>query len=219
MKLIVIRHSNREHIKNSETAHLAQLTDQGISNAVMFGTKLNEKFNVKIDNIFTSVIERCVETGDLIRKAHSFDLFTEDINLRVASSDDALISLGYVKMHRKMEWLDYMGKLFKENDLDYTRIFKELFEKQISLYKDSNEFANHFFSEYYNHMENNLIVTHDTNIGPLMHHLSIKYNFSLEEYMLKPNPLCGFCAYYKNGLDIIEWVNYENDEIKLSRLV
>jgi len=218
MKLIAIRHSNREHIKSNETAHLAQLTPEGINNAVTFGRKLNDKFNVKIDNIYTSFVERCVETGDLIRKAHAFDLFTEDINLIPAEGHDNLITLGYVKLHKRMEWLSYVHKMFVNNEVDYPQMFKELYSQNMLLHKDIKEYSEHFLSEYFHSLSNNLIITHDTNIGPIIHHLSIKYNFYLENYMIQPKPLCGFCLSKEKGMDIIHWVNFEDEEIYLKRL-
>lgn len=219
MKLITIRHSNRENIMNSETAHLAQLTQEGINNAVTFGNKLKEKFNVKIDNIFTSCVERCIDTGDLIRKAHAFDLFIEDINLHVPENHDNLASLGYVKFTKRMEWLDYIGEKFKNNDIDYTAIFKELFERNIFIHKDSEDYAKHFLSEFHYRFHNNLVVTHDTNIGPIMHYLSLKHGFHLEKCMVKPKPLCGFCISKNKFSDVIEWVNFEDGDIKIRRLV
>lgn len=219
MKLITIRHSNREQINSSETAHLAQLTKEGMNNAIIFGKKFKEKFNVKIDNIFTSNIERCVDTGTLIKDAHALDIFSGDIELNVPDNHDNLASLGYVKFTKRIEWLNYIGEKFKSNDLDYGTIFKELFEKNISIHKDPKDYAEHFISEFHYRFHNTLVVTHDTNIGPIMYHLSEKYGFHLDSYMVKPKPLCGFCLSIEEGRKIIEWINFEDGDIKLKRLI
>lgn len=219
MKLITIRHSNREHIKSNETAHLAELTPEGMNNAIIFGRKLHEKFNVKIDNIFTSYVNRCIETGDLIRKAHAFELFTDEINLNIPNNDDNLATLGYVKLHKRMEWLRYIHDMFVKKEVDYVRMFEELYPRNILIHKNMEEYTNNFISEYYDKFHNNLVVTHDTNLGPIIHYLSIKYNFPLEAYMIEPKPLCGFCLYRDKTREIIEWINFEDGDIKLKRLI
>lgn len=219
MKLMVIRHSDREQINNSETAHLAQLTDKGIRNAMVFGTLLGDKFNVKLDQILTSDVERCIDTGILIRDAHALEKFIEKIKLHSSEAHENLAGLGYVKFTKRMEWLDYIGKKFKSGDLDYGTIFKELFENNISMFREPKDYAKLFLTQYYYRFHNTLVVTHDTNIGPLMYAFSKKYSFYLDNSMLKPKPLCGFCFSKKNFNTVLEWISYENEDIKLKRLV
>jgi len=136
MKLMVIRHSDREPILDSKSAHLAQLTPKGIEKAINFGKQLNKKFDIKLDNIFTSFVERCVDTGKLIQDSHLLDTFPEQskIEFFVPENENSLATWGYIKINRKIEVLDILAKKFENREWDYPRLFKELFNQNLLIH-------------------------------------------------------------------------------------
>ena len=219
MNLIVVRHAEREDIKDSETAHLAGLTKKGIDDSVSFGAQLHGKLNVKVDNLFTSYVERCQDTGHLILSSHALDVFDESINFFPAKSHNNLLTLGYVKLEKRIEWLDFLHEMFENNDMDYPKYFQKWAALNILTHKTVDEYSIDFFSRYFNMLSTNLIVTHDSNIGPIMYYLASRYNFQIEECMARPNYLCGFCISSRGTRESIYWLNFEDNEIKTRRLI
>ena len=60
---LILRHSDRYEIKKSEFGNDVLLNAQGIEKAKIFGKELR---NYKINKIYTSPIERCVQTAENI---------------------------------------------------------------------------------------------------------------------------------------------------------
>jgi broad specificity phosphatase PhoE len=220
MKLMVIRHSDREIVKDSESAHLAQLTPEGIEKAINFGKQLNKKFDIKLDNIFTSFVERCVDTGKLIEDSHKLDVFPEGkISFFIPESEDNLATWGYIKLSDKIEVLDYLAEMFEKKEWGYPKMFEELSKRDLLNHQSYSTFGSDFISKFYFPLHNNLVVTHDIIITPLMHFFSDTFKFEMEPFMFEPNPLSGFYLYRENGREVVEWINFENNEIQLKRLV
>ncbi len=63
---VMIRHSNRFPITSDEEVFTAQLTPEGEKLAFTYGAWINRKFD--IGKIFSSPIERCLETGRQLSK-------------------------------------------------------------------------------------------------------------------------------------------------------
>jgi broad specificity phosphatase PhoE len=220
MKLMVIRHSDREIVKDSESAHLAQLTNKGIEKAINFGKQLNGKFDIKLDNIFTSYVERCVDTGKLIEDSHKLDVFPEGkISFYIPENEENLATWGYIKLSEKIEVLDYLAAMFEKREWDYPKMFEELSKRDLLNHESYSRFSYDFISKFYFPLHNNLVVTHDIIITPLMHYFSDVFKFKMEKYMFEPNPLSGFCLYRENKREVLEWINFENNEIQLKRLI
>lgn len=172
-----------------------------------------------MDNIFTSHLERCVDTGKLIQDAHLLDVFSNHkIHFFTPDSEDSLTSLGYIKLSEKIQALDYLAKMFENREWDHPKMFQELSQKDLLKYESYLRFSEDFFSNYYFPLHNNLVVTHDTIITPLMHFFSDTFKFEMEPFMFEPSPLSGFCLYRKNKREVLEWIDFKDNEIQLKPL-
>ena len=68
---IIIRHADRNQIPNGHFGNDVLLNEIGIANSILFGKKLVGR---KIARIFTSPIQRCVQTAEYIAKGYGTKL-------------------------------------------------------------------------------------------------------------------------------------------------
>jgi broad specificity phosphatase PhoE len=201
----MIRHSNREKIISSKVNGLtANLTSEGIRNAKIFGRELKDKLDVDLDNIYTTFMKRCIDTGNLIDSEHHSQTVVYNYDM-----EKSLTELGYVNKSKMMEYLDYFDKMIEKDEMNYPLMFEVLSKRNVVNYKTCNEFALKLISRFYIPSRTNLIVAHDTTIAPLMHFLSETFKFSLTEEMIKPKPLCGFHFCIVGDLFIVDWINFD----------
>ncbi len=62
---LLLRHSDRDEIPKDSFGHEVLLNEKGKGNALRFGESLA---NLRVNKIYTSPIERCVQTAELITK-------------------------------------------------------------------------------------------------------------------------------------------------------
>lgn len=214
MSLIVIRHSNREKIICSKVNGLtAGLTPEGIKNAKIFGKQLRDKLDVNLDNIYTTFMNRCIDTGDLINSEHNSQAIISNFD-----KEKSLIELGYVNQKYMSEYLDYFDNMIKKNDINYPLMFDVLSKKSIIEYKNCNEYGLKIISNFYIPTQSNLIVIHDVCVAPLMHFLSDVFKFHLENDMIEPKPLCGFQFSIQGKKTLLNWIDFDNG-INVKKLI
>lgn len=64
---LLLRHSDRDDIPKGSFGNEILLNEKGIQNAISFGESLADK---KINRIFTSPVERCIQTAEYITKGY-----------------------------------------------------------------------------------------------------------------------------------------------------
>lgn len=68
---LLLRHADRDAIPDGEFGNEVLLNDKGIKHAVEYGKELK---NIKINKIYTSPIERCVQTAECIQHGYGQEL-------------------------------------------------------------------------------------------------------------------------------------------------
>jgi len=99
---LLIRHSNRYDIQRGTDGMKALLTEQGKTNASLFGEKLSK---YRINKIITTSVERCIETAEYIVKGYGK-------NIEITPSDtfgglhvtDRQLANDFINTHGYDEW-------------------------------------------------------------------------------------------------------------------
>ena len=154
---LLLRHSDREDIPKGSFGNEILLNEKGIQNAIRFGESLAEQ---KINRIFTSPVERCVQTAEYITKGYGSSL--EIIET---------VALGAPGLHISDEKI--AGEFFLEYGFDemYHRFMQG---KEIPGIPSANELYHritNFLRENTTQKGKTLFITHDMLI--VFYHFSI----------------------------------------------
>jgi broad specificity phosphatase PhoE len=68
---LLIRHADRDHIPDGSFGNEILLNEKGKENSLKFGERLSE---LKVNRIFTSPVERCVQTAQQIGKGYGKEI-------------------------------------------------------------------------------------------------------------------------------------------------
>jgi broad specificity phosphatase PhoE len=154
---LLIRHADRDKIPAGEFGNDVLLNETGKERALNFGKSLSE---LKINKIFTSPVQRCVQTAEYITKGYGKPL-------EITQSHE----LGDPGLHISDDQV--AGKFFLTEGFDelYYRITHNIDIPGISVTKEFNTNMTDFLTE--NSKENGLtiFVTHDLLIAH--YHFSI----------------------------------------------
>ncbi|GHT62971.1 phosphoglycerate mutase [Bacteroidia bacterium] len=144
---LLIRHADRDKIPAGEFGNDVLLNEKGEERALSFGKSLSE---LKINKIFTSPVQRCVQTAEYITKGYGK-------SLEITQSHE----LGDPGLHISDDQV--AGKFFLTEGFDelYYRITHNIDIPGISVTKEFNTNMTDFLTE--NSKENGLtiFVTHD----------------------------------------------------------
>jgi broad specificity phosphatase PhoE len=156
---LLIRHADRDRIPTGEFGNDALLNETGKERALSFGKSL---VNLKINEIFTSPVERCVQTAEYIAKGYGKPL-------EITKAHE----LGDPGLH--ISNAKIAGKFFLTEGFDelYYRITYNIEIPGIAITEQFNEKMTAFLTE--NTKENGItvFVTHDLLIA--------HYHFSINE--------------------------------------
>lgn len=154
---LLIRHADRDKIPTGEFGNDVLLNEKGIKRATDFSKSLSE---LKINRIFTSPVQRCIQTAEYIAKGYGKPL-------EITQSHE----LGDPGLHISDDKV--AGKFFLTEGFDelYYRITHNIDIPGISVTKEFNTNVTDFLTE--NSKENGLtiFVTHDLLIAH--YHFSI----------------------------------------------
>jgi broad specificity phosphatase PhoE len=192
---LLIRHSNRQHIRTAADVTGAGITVKGYLNAFRAGRFLGN--NYKIDGIYTSHIGRCYDTARAIAFAYS-PLKVLPVT-REKSAYDTICG-GFVKEGMFDEW-NRIGveNGFHKKFYDDTRgVFALCYKSGIMKYESVDGYAKEFLGKYLNG-KSLLIVGHDTTIVPIWMHLGTRFGFDANYYKETPPILTGIAIEHDDG--------------------
>lgn len=72
---VIIRHADRDKIPQGSFGNDVLINKKGIENSIIFGNNLKDK---KINQIYSSPIPRCVETGKFIAKGYEKEFIIQE---------------------------------------------------------------------------------------------------------------------------------------------
>ncbi len=192
---ILIRHSNRQHIKTAADVTRAGITAKGYLNAFRAGWFLRK--NYRIDGIHTSHIARCYDTARAI--AFAYNPLNGLPVTREKSVYDTICG-GFVKEGMFDEW-NRIGveNGFHKKFYDDTRgVFALCYKSGIMKYNSVDGYAKEFLGKYLNG-KNLLVVGHDTTIVPIWMHLGTRFGFDADYYKETPPILTGIAIEHEDG--------------------
>lgn len=177
---LLLRHSDREDIPKGSFGNEILLNEKGKQNAISFGESLAEK---KINRIFTSPVERCVQTAEYITKGYGSSV--EIIETA---------ALGAPGLHISDEKI--AGEFFLEYGFDemYNRFMQG---KEIPGIPSVNELyhrINNFLKENTTQNGKTLFITHDM--------LIVFYHFSINKKVYTKDKWVNYMTglTFKNGI-------------------
>jgi broad specificity phosphatase PhoE len=177
---LLLRHSNREDIPKGSFGNEILLNEKGIQNAISFGESLVEK---KINRIFTSPIERCVQTAEYITKGYGKSL--EIIET---------VALGSPGLHISDEKI--AGEFFLEYGFDemYNRFMQGHEIPGIPSVNELNHRIATFLKENTTQNGRTLFITHDM--------LIVFYHFSINKKVYTKDNWVNYMTglTFKNGI-------------------
>ncbi|MBN2342768.1 MAG: histidine phosphatase family protein [Deltaproteobacteria bacterium] len=162
---VMLRHADREPIVAGKDAHLAQLTDAGRASAHRLGRELQL---YPLAGVYSSVIERCVDTGKHLLAGAEID----DVVI-----PDATLSSGYIE-NWEIAKIEFARRDPSRIILDY------LSGEQISGFgsiADGSRRMLQFMRERMEVGKLSLFVTHDALAMPFMQHF-LGEQFSEEKW-------------------------------------
>lgn len=154
---LLLRHADRDNIPEGTFGNEVQLNEKGKHNALLYGASL---VDVKVNRIFTSPIERCVQTAEYITKGYGKSVEIIETT-----------ALGAPGLHISDERI--AGEFFLEYGFDemYRRFIKGIEIPGIPSLKELNQRITHFLNENTTKNGKTLFITHDMLI--VFYHYSI----------------------------------------------
>ena len=176
---ILLRHADRDAIPEGSFGNEVLLNEKGKLNALRFGESLAE---FKLNKIFTSPIERCVQTAEFIVKGYGRSIEIEKTN-----------ALGAPGLHISDEKI--AGDFFLEYGFDeiYSRFIQGEQIPGIPNKEELNQRITSFINENTTQNGRTLFVTHDMLI--VFYHFSINKTIYTKENWV--NYMTGLT--FKNG--------------------
>lgn len=154
---LLLRHSDRDDIPKDSFGHEVLLNEKGIQKALQFGESLA---HVKVNKIYSSPIERCVQTAELIVKGINKSVEIIEAN-----------ALGAPGLHINDE--NIAGNFFLQHGIDelYKRFMRGLEIPGMPNAKELNRRMSTFLKEKTVENGRTLFITHDMLI--VFYHFSI----------------------------------------------
>ena len=186
MRLLVIRHSNRNRILSWEHLHSVALTDKGKMRALKLGEHLRNSGLFRSPLILTSYADRCYDTGYFTHLA-----FSNSSLLR--RSKYSIFTTGFIRPSRLKEAYLYLSrsKGLRKTPED---MFINLNLLELTRHNSLDQYFDHFFEKVLKYSLASpeiIIVSHDIVIAPLMHYIFRNF-FSKNCEVNFPKPLEGF---------------------------
>ena len=154
---LLIRHADRDEIPHGSFGNEILLNEKGIQNAISFGDSLVDK---KINRIFTSPIERCVQTAEFIAKGYGNSIAIVETN-----------ALGAPGLHIKDEKI--AGEFLLQHGID--KMYKLFIQSEnipgITNINELNYSMTNFINENTTENGTTIYITHDMLIA--FYHFSI----------------------------------------------
>jgi broad specificity phosphatase PhoE len=160
---LVIRHGDRDKIPNGSFGNEIRLNESGLRKSIKFGESIS---NLKVNKIFTSPIERCIQTAECISKGYG-------TNLQIIETS----ALGAPGLHIKDEKL--AGEFLLKYGVDelYKRFINEIETPGIPSKEEINLNITKFINEQSAAQGINIFVTHDLLIAC--------YHYSIDQTIYK----------------------------------
>ena len=188
---IIIRHSNRFRICKPEKSFGTGLTIRGYVNALIAGLYLR---GYGIQAIYASAVPRCIETA----KWASYGNYPRKIAVQADEDVYGMASVGFLGQGKFEEWGEWMhtdgkGLLFSDPEMCF------YIGNRIGIIKYSRvrDYARDFMGAFLNG-ENNLVVSHDSTVAPLLRHFENEYGFD-SGIKNKPEMLTGILVGHEGG--------------------
>jgi broad specificity phosphatase PhoE len=177
---LLLRHSDREDIPIGSFGNEILLNDKGIQNAISFGESLAEK---KVNRIFTSPVERCVQTAEYITKGYGNSVEIVET-----------VALGAPGLHISDEKI--AGEFFLEHGFDemYNRFMQGKEIPGIPSETELNHRITTFLKENTTQNGRTLFITHDM--------LIVFYHFSINKKVYTKDSWVNYMTglTFKNGI-------------------
>ncbi len=161
MHILAIRHAARDPIRNWDQILSMPINQKGVIQTNKLGLMLSESKLFIKPTIYTSNVERCLETGSILRDyLPGSKLQREPI--------DSPISLGLIKdINNLNKWWEYTStNRFKS----IPEFFIKTYREGLLRYRYPEEYFEDFMSKIYNnHDKEAIIITHDIVLAPIMY--------------------------------------------------
>lgn len=179
---LLLRHSDRDDIPQGSFGNEVLLNEKGKQNAQSFGENLSER---KINRIFTSPVERCVQTAEFITKGYGSSIEIIETT-----------ALGAPGLHITDEKI--AGDFFLEYGFDgmYSRFIQGKEIPGIPSVNELNHRITTFLKENSTQNGSTLFITHDM--------LIVFYHFSISKKVYTKDNWVNYMTglTFKNGIII-----------------